>query len=143
MNILVINGPNLNMLGIREPEIYGHQTYEELCAYVKAEADKMGVETHFFQSNSEGDIVDAIQSCYQKYDGLVINPGGLTHSSIALPDAIMATGVPAVEVHISDPDRRELFRSLSYIRRECVATVKGMGFDGYVEAIRILAEKDY
>lgn len=140
MNILVINGPNLNMLGVREPEIYGRGTYEELCNYIKAEADKLGVTVDFYQSNSEGDLVDAIQGCLDTRDGLIINPGGYTHSSIALPDAIAATGVRAVEVHISNPSKRDLFRNLSYIRNACEATFMGNGFDSYIDALHYLVD---
>lgn len=140
MKILVINGPNLNMLGIREPAVYGHETYADLCDLIAAEAEKLGVEVEFFQSNSEGALVDKIQAAYQKIDGIVINPGAYTHTSVALLDAVKAVGIPTVEVHISDPDTREPFRSISYIRAACVATVKGKGFMGYVEALKILCE---
>lgn len=138
MNILVINGPNLNMLGIREPDIYGRATYADLCAQIKAEADKMGVGVDFFQSNHEGDLVDAIQGALGRFDGIVINPGAYTHTSVALLDAVKAVGIPTVEVHISDPDTREEFRKISYIRLACTATVKGLGFDGYLRAMHIL-----
>lgn len=139
MNILVINGPNLNMLGIREPDIYGHKTYADLCALVQAEADKLGVHVKFFQSNHEGALVDAIQSAYGKAEGIIINPGAYTHTSIALLDAVRAVGIPTVEVHITDPDAREEFRKISYIRRACIASLKGHGFSGYLEALRLLA----
>ena len=138
MNILVINGPNLNMLGIREPNIYGRATYADLCALIKAEAVKMGVGVDFFQSNHEGDLVDAIQGALGRFDGVVINPGAYTHTSVALLDAVKAVGIPTVEVHISDPDTREEFRKISYIRLACTATVKGLGFDGYLRAMHIL-----
>ncbi|MGN1451623.1 MAG: type II 3-dehydroquinate dehydratase [Eubacteriales bacterium] len=138
MNILVINGPNLNMLGIREPNIYGRATYADLCALIRAEADKMGVGVDFFQSNHEGDLVDAIQGALGRFDGIVINPGAYTHTSVALLDAVKAVGIPTVEVHISDPDTREEFRKISYIRLACTATVKGLGFDGYLRAMHIL-----
>ncbi|MDD6261833.1 MAG: type II 3-dehydroquinate dehydratase [Clostridiales bacterium] len=138
MNILVINGPNLNMLGIREPNIYGRATYADLCALIKAEAVKMGVGVDFFQSNHEGDLVDAIQGALGRFDGIVINPGAYTHTSVALLDAVKAVGIPTVEVHISDPDTREEFRKISYIRLACTATVKGLGFDGYLRAMHIL-----
>ena len=138
MNILVINGPNLNMLGIREPAIYGSATYQDLVDYIRSEADALGVTVSFYQSNHEGDLVDAIQAAYGKQDGIVINPGAYTHTSVALLDAVKAVGIPTVEVHISDPDTREEFRKISYIRQACVATVKGLGFPGYVRAMRLL-----
>ncbi len=138
MKILVINGPNLNLLGIREPEIYGHGTYAELVAMIKEEARKLDIEVAFFQSNHEGAIVDEIQAAHGVFDAIVINPAALTHTSIALLDAVKAVGLPTVEVHISDPDTREVFRQLSYVRSACVATVKGKGFAGYVEAIGLL-----
>lgn len=141
MKILVINGPNLNMLGIREPEIYGRATYGDLVELIKNEADAMGVEAEFFQSNHEGALVDIIQNAYGRIDGIVINPAAYTHTSVALLDAVKAVGIPTVEVHISDPDTRDEFRKISYIRLACVATVKGKGFDGYLEAMHILAEK--
>ena len=139
MKILVINGPNMNMLGIRQPEIYGHETYEDLCAMIRAEAERLGAEVSFFQSNHEGALVDAIQQAYfDRVDGLVINPAAYTHTSVALLDAVKAVGIPTVEVHVSDPDGREDFRHVSYIRAACVATVKGKGLPGYLEALRIL-----
>lgn len=139
MKILVLNGPNLNMLGIREPAIYGRSTYADLEAMIRAEADRLGVEAEFFQSNHEGALVDAIQGAYGRVDGIVINPGAYTHTSVALLDAVKAVGIPTVEVHISDPDTREEFRRVSYIRAACVKTVKGLGFEGYLEALRFLA----
>ena len=142
MKILVINGPNLNMLGIRQPEIYGKTTYEDLKAMISAEAERLGVAVDFFQSNHEGALVDAIQQAYfDRVDGIVINPGAYTHTSVALLDAVKAVSIPAVEVHISDPETREEFRHVSYIRAACVATVKGRGLEGYLEALRLLAEK--
>ena len=138
MNILVINGPNLNMLGIREPEIYGKATYSDLCDLIRAHAEKLGVRVTLYQSNHEGDLVDAIQQAYEKQDGIVINPGAYTHTSVALLDALKAVGIPAVEVHISDPDTREEFRKVSYIRAACVKTIKGHGFNGYLEAMDYL-----
>lgn len=138
MKFLVINGPNLNLLGIREPEIYGSRTYTELLALITAEAERLGVEIEFFQSNHEGAIVDAIQAAYQMIDGIIINPAAYTHTSVAIADALKAVGIPAVEVHISDPDMREDFRRVSYVRPVCAATVKGHGFEGYAEALRIL-----
>lgn len=139
MKILVLNGPNLNMLGIREPEIYGKATYNDLVALIHAEAERLGVEAVCRQSNHEGVLVDWIQQALGEYDGIVINPGAYTHTSVALLDAVKAVGIPTVEVHISDPDTREEFRRVSYIRAACVATVKGLGFDGYVRAMEILA----
>ena len=142
MKILVVNGPNLNLLGLREPEIYGSRTYADLLELIRTEAGLLGVEVSFVQSNHEGDLVDAIQSAYQTADGIVINPGAYTHTSIALLDAIKAVGVPTVEVHISDPDTREDFRRVSYIRPACVATIKGHGLEGYLEALRLLCKKE-
>lgn len=141
MKILVINGPNINMLGIREPEIYGKATYQDLLALVKDAASRLGVEAAFFQSNHEGAIVDAIQDAYGKFDGIVINPAAYTHTSVAILDALKAVGIPTVEVHISDVSQREDFRQVSYVRQACTATVMGKGFDGYVEAMEILCGK--
>ena len=138
MKILVINGPNLNMLGIREPEIYGSKTYADLCSMISDYCEEKQIEVQFYQSNHEGCLVDKIQEAYGKTDGIVINPGAYTHTSVALLDAVKAVGIPTVEVHISDPDEREEFRKISYIRAACVATVKGKGFDGYLEAVDIL-----
>ncbi len=138
MKILVINGPNLNMLGIREPKIYGSKTYKDLCAKIKAYAKEKSVKVSFYQSNYEGDLVTAIQKTYNKFDGIVINPGAYTHTSVALLDAVKSVGVPTVEVHISDLSSREDFRQISYIRMASIATVSGKGFDGYNEAIDIL-----
>lgn len=140
MNILVINGPNLNMLGIRQPEIYGHETYEDLCGLIQAEADRIGAVVTFFQSNHEGALVDAIQAAYQKQDGIIINPGAYTHTSVALLDAVKAVSIPTVEVHISDPDTREEFRHVSYIRSACTATIKGRGLQGYLDALHLLCD---
>ena len=138
MKILVINGPNLNMLGIREPAIYGTASLDDLCALIQKKCDAESISVEFFQSNHEGALVDAIQGAYGRVDGIVINPAAYTHTSIALLDAVKAVGIPTVEVHISDPDQREDFRRISYIRAACVATVKGRGFDGYLEAIDLL-----
>ncbi len=138
MKILVINGPNLNMLGIREPQIYGNQTYDDLVEMIAGYCDKKQVTAEFYQSNHEGDLVDRIQQAYGNTDAIVINPGAYTHTSVALLDAVKTVGIPTVEVHISDPDTREEFRRISYIRAACIATVKGKGFDGYLEAIDIL-----
>lgn len=142
MKILVLNGPNMNMLGIRQPEIYGRATYQDLCEMIRAEADKLGVQVSFFQSNHEGALVDAIQQAYfDKVDGIIINPAAYTHTSVALLDAVKAVGIPTVEVHVSDPDGREEFRHTSYIRAACMATVKGHGLPGYLEALRLLCGK--
>ncbi|MCI8653375.1 MAG: type II 3-dehydroquinate dehydratase [Angelakisella sp.] len=142
MRILVINGPNMNLLGVRQPEIYGRATYEDLKAMVQKEADALGVEVEFFQSNHEGALVDAIQEAYfRRIDGIVINPAAYTHTSVALLDAVKAVGIPTVEVHISDPDTREEFRHTSYIRAACAATIRGHGLNGYLEALRLLAAK--
>ena len=138
MKLLVINGPNLNMLGIREPEIYGKDTYQDLISLVESAAARLGVEAAFFQSNHEGDLVDAIQEAYGRYDGIVINPAAYTHTSVALLDALKAVGIPAVEVHISDVAQREDFRQISYVRGACIGTVMGKGFDGYIEAMEML-----
>ena len=141
MKILVINGPNLNMLGIREPDIYGRETYETLCDTVKKHCGMRGVEVEFYQSNHEGDLVDAIQRAYNSADGIVINPGAYTHTSVALLDAVKAVGIPTVEVHISEVSKREAFRQISYIRAACEATVTGRGIKGYCDAVDILLEK--
>lgn len=138
MKILILNGPNLNMLGVREPEIYGRETYAGLCALLQREADALGAEVTFYQSNHEGALVDAIQEAYGSMDGILINPGAYTHTSVALLDAVKAVGIPTVEVHISDPDLREPFRKTSYIRAACVKTIKGRGLPGYVEGLRFL-----
>ena len=141
MRILVINGPNMNMLGIRQPEIYGKATYEDLKEMIRKEAAEQGVEVSFFQSNHEGALVDAIQQAYfDGIDGIIINPAAYTHTSVALLDAVKAVGIPTVEVHVSDPDTREEFRRISYIRAACVGTVRGHGLPGYLEAMRLLCE---
>ncbi len=140
MNILVINGPNLNMLGIREPAHYGRTTYAELLDLILAHASERGVSVDFYQSNHEGDLVDAIQGALGRYDGIVINPGAYTHTSIAILDAAKAVGLPMVEVHISDVNAREEFRRVSYIRAACIATISGHGTKGYLEAIDLLLE---
>lgn len=139
MNILVLNGPNLNMLGIREPGIYGRGTYADLQALLRAHAEKRGVSVSFYQSNHEGALVDAIQQAYRDgTDGIIFNPAAYTHTSVALLDALKAVGIPTVEVHISDVSAREDFRQRSFVRAACVATVMGKGFDGYCEAMDIL-----
>lgn len=141
MNILVINGPNLNMLGIREPAIYGSQTYETLCGLISQHAEKIGVNVEIYQSNHEGSLVDKIQQAYGKADGIVINPAAYTHTSVALLDALKAVGIPAVEVHISDVSKREDFRQISFVRHYCEKTIAGHGFLGYLEAMDYLKER--
>lgn len=141
MKILIINGPNLNLLGLREPDIYGKRTYRDLVEMIRAEAERLGVSVEFVQSNHEGALVDAIQDAFGVFDGIVINPGAYTHTSVALLDAVKAVGVPTIEVHISDPDQREEFRKVSYIRAACIASIKGHGLEGYLEALRLLASR--
>lgn len=138
MKILVINGPNINMLGIREPAIYGKNTFADLLALLEQTALAEGVTIDQFQSNHEGALVDTIQAAYGKYDGIVINPAAYTHTSVAILDALKAVGIPAVEVHISDVDSREAFRQISYAGMACVKTIKGQGLDGYRQAIQFL-----
>ena len=138
MKILFINGPNINMLGIREPEIYGEKNYSDLLDYILVAAAELGVEASLFQSNSEGAIVDAIQAAYGKYDGIVINPAAYTHTSIAIPDALKAVSIPAVEVHLSDPGSREPYRRVSYTSEACIKSIAGDGFNGYRSAMLAL-----
>ncbi len=140
MKILIINGPNLNLLGIREPGVYGTESYADLCAYIRSEAEKTNSETAFFQSNSEGALIDAIQSAYGVYDGIVINPGAYTHYSYAIHDALKSIPIPAVEVHISDIQNREAFRRISVTAPACALQICGHGFAGYAEAVRFLEE---
>ena len=140
MKILVINGPNLNMLGIREPDHYGRQTYADLVDKIERHCEKKGIEVKLLQSNHEGDLVDMIQGAYGTADGIVINPGAYTHTSIAILDALKAVGIPTVEVHISKVEEREDFRQISYVRLACVKTITGHGTDGYIEAIDFLIE---
>ena len=140
MKIKVINGPNINMLGIREPGIYGSENYETLCNNIKAFALENNIEVKLYQSNHEGDLVDQIQACYGKIDGIVINPGAYTHTSIAILDAAKAVKIPIVEVHISKVEEREDFRQVSYIRAACVKTITGHGINGYIEAMQFLLE---
>jgi 3-dehydroquinate dehydratase-2 len=140
MKIKVINGPNINMLGIREPGIYGSENYETLCNNIKAFALENNIEVELYQSNHEGDLVDQIQACYGKIDGIVINPGAYTHTSIAILDAAKAVKIPVVEVHISKVEEREDFRQVSYIRAACVKTITGHGINGYIEAMQYLIE---
>lgn len=141
MKILIINGPNLNMLGIREPGIYGKNTFSDLLALLNDTGKALGVEVEQYQSNHEGDLVDKIQWAYGKIDGIVINPAAYTHTSVAILDALKAVSIPAVEVHISDVDAREPFRQISYAGRSCEKTIKGHGFAGYREAMEYLVEK--
>ena len=140
MKILVINGPNLNFLGIREPDIYGKNTFADLLRLLSAWAEELGVEVEQYQSNHEGDLVDKIQQAYGKFDGIVINPAAYTHTSVAILDALKAVAIPAVEVHISDVDAREPFRRISYAGMACKHTIKGQGFDGYRQAMQWLVE---
>ena len=136
--VLVINGPNINLLGLREPEIYGSLTYNDLLTFIKDAAYAAGIEVQCFQSNSEGAIIDEIQKARGVFDGIVINPAAYTHTSIAIADALKAVAIPAVEVHLSDISKRESYRQLSYVKEACCATVYGKGFEGYNEAINIL-----
>ena len=140
MKILVINGPNINMLGIREPGIYGNNTYADLLALIEKTAKEENLEVSHFQSNHEGAIVDKIQECYGKIDGIVINPAAYTHTSIAILDALKAVAIPAVEVHISDVSQREDFRQISYAGMACVKTIMGQGLDGYRQAMVFLSK---
>lgn len=138
MKILVVNGPNLNMLGIREPDVYGRETYDSLVDKIQSYCDNKGIEVEFYQSNHEGALVDAIQGAFGRMNGIVINPGAYTHTSIAILDAVKAINLPTVEVHISDISKREDFRQISYIRAACIKTITGHGTDGYLEAIDCL-----
>lgn len=141
MHLLIINGPNLNMLGIREPDIYGKSTYSDLCDMIKNKADEMNVTVELFQSNHEGAIVDKIQEAYKKADGIVINPAAYTHTSVAILDALKAVAIPTCEVHISDVDSREEFRKISYVGLYAEKKFAGYGFDGYLMAMDYLKEK--
>lgn len=141
MHILVINGPNINMLGIREPDIYGRNTYADLCELIKAKADEAGIEVELFQSNHEGLIVDKIQESLGRADGIVINPAAYTHTSVAILDALKAVAIPTCEVHISDVNSREDFRRISYVGMYAEKTFAGYGFDGYIMAMEYLKEK--
>ena len=140
MKLLVINGPNLNMLGIREPDIYGKQDYKALVALVEDTCARLDIQVEVYQSNHEGAIVDRIQAAYGQMDAIVINPAAYTHTSVAILDALKAVGLPAVEVHLSDVSSREDFRQISYAGKVCEKTIMGLGFQGYVEAIRYLNE---
>jgi len=139
MKILVINGPNINLLGLREPEIYGSRDFKALLEFIHAAGAKAGAVVECMQSNHEGEIVETIQAAYGNYDGIVINPAAYTHTSVAILDALKAVGIPAVEVHLSNPMEREAFRHVSYTAQACERTFAGMGFEGYAEAIRYLA----
>lgn len=141
MKIKVINGPNLNMLGIREPDVYGKSTYSDLVKLIENAAEKLSVETEVYQSNHEGDIVTEIQRCLGEFDGIVINPAAYTHTSVAILDALKAVSLPTVEVHISDVDSREEFRKFSYVSLYAEKVIKGKGFDGYIEAMQYLVNK--
>lgn len=141
MKILVLNGPNLNMLGIREPDIYGRETYASLIEKITEHCKAKQLDVDCRQSNHEGDLVDWIQEAYGSFDGIVINPGAYTHTSVAILDALKAVSVPTVEVHISDVDSREEFRRTSYLRAACIATISGHGTDGYLEAVDLLAKR--
>ena len=141
MKILVLNGPNLNMLGIREPDIYGKQTFRDLLDLLEKTGKELDITVEQYQSNHEGDLVDKIQEAYGNTDGIVINPAAYTHTSIAILDALKAVGIPSVEVHISDVDSRESFRQISYAGLFCEKTIKGLGFEGYRQAIIYLTDK--
>ena len=141
MKLFVINGPNLNMLGVREPGIYGKEDFQALLAYVRAVCAREGIEVECFQSNHEGELVDIIQSAYGQADGIVINPAAYTHTSVAILDALKAVALPAVEVHLSDVSKREDFRHISYPAMACIAQIKGLGFQGCEKAILMLKER--
>ncbi len=142
MRILIINGPNINMLGIREPDIYGKNTYADLCKMIEAHAAEKNVEVKLFQSNHEGSIVDEIQAAYGNFDGIVINPAAYTHTSVAILDALKSVAIPAVEIHISDVSSREAFRQISYAGMACEKSFIGLGFEGYLKGIDYLIEKN-
>ena len=142
MKIWVLNGPNLNLLGVREPSVYGNESYDDLVRLITEYAGKRGIEVRCLQTNHEGTLVDWIQEAYrQGVDGIVLNPAAYTHTSVALLDAVKAVGIPTVEVHISDTEKREAFRRISYVRDACVKTIMGKGFQGYLEAIDFLASE--
>ena len=140
MKILVINGPNINMLGIREPDVYGKQSFQELLRLLENTAEEMGITIEQYQSNHEGDLVDKIQAAYGNTQGIVINPAAYTHTSVAILDALKAVAIPSVEVHISQVDARESFRQISYAGMACQKTIQGQGIDGYRQAIQWLYE---
>ncbi len=141
MKLLVINGPNLNMLGIREKNLYGARDFNALCDFVRNTAKELNVEVELYQSNHEGDLVDCIQNAYQRIDGIVINPGAYTHTSVALLDALKAVSIPTCEVHLTDVNAREEFRKISYVRLACEKTFAGYGFDGYKMAMEHLVNR--
>lgn len=141
MKFLVLNGPNLNLLGKREPEIYGKTTYDELLEMIKAHAAELGVSVECFQSNHEGDLIDKIQEADGIFDGIILNAGGYTHTSVSIRDAVASVSVPTVEVHLTDPDEREDFRKVNFIRPVCAATVSGKGVFSYLEALDILVKR--
>lgn len=141
MKLLILNGPNINLLGVREPDIYGSETYATLQKKIQEHAAARGVEVRIVQTNHEGVMVDEIQNTYRKYQGIVLNPAAYTHTSVALLDALKAVGTPTVEVHISDVSKREDFRQISYVRAACVATISGHGTDGYLEAMDLLIDR--
>lgn len=138
MKLLVLNGPNMNLLGIREPELYGTGSYKALCEKITAHCKEKDIEVTFFQSNHEGELIDAIQAAYGRMDGIVINPAAYTHTSIAIADALRAVALPAVEVHLTDVNAREEYRRISYTKDACIAVISGRGFDGYCDAIDLL-----
>lgn len=141
MKFLILNGPNINILGIREPDIYGRRTYDDLIKLIKRHAEELGVEVEFVQSNHEGDLVDAIQNAYFSHtDGIVFNPAAYTHTSVAIADAVKGVGIPTVEVHISDVSKRESFRQVRYISAAAVKTIAGQGLDGYNQALDFLTD---
>ncbi len=140
MKITVINGPNINLIGAREPELYGNRYYSDLTNYILENAARLGVRCEVWQSNHEGEIIDKIQHCMYKSDAIIINPAGYTHTSVAIADAVAAVNLPTVEVHLTDTDKREEFRKISYVSARCVKTIKGKGFEGYREALEYLAE---
>ena len=143
MKILILNGPNLNMLGIREPEVYGKDTYNDLCNLITSYCNENNIDVEIYQSNQEGDLVDKIQQAYfDKVDGIVINPGAYTHTSIALLDALKAVSINTIEVHISNVSEREEFRKVSYVRLACIDSICGLGFNGYIKAIEKLVNKE-
>ena len=141
MRVLVINGPNLNMLGIREPNIYGRQTFADLEEYIRTAAEKLGLDVTLYQSNHEGDLVDAIQNAFGEYQGILINPGAYTHTSVAILDALKAVQLPTVEVHLSDINKREAFRQFSFVSLYAQKTICGKGFEGYAEGLKWLSEQ--
>ena len=141
MRVLVINGPNLNMLGIREPNIYGRQTFADLEEYIRTEAEKLDLDVTLYQSNHEGDLVDAIQNAFGEYQGILINPGAYTHTSVAILDALKAVQLPTVEVHLSDINKREAFRQFSFVSLYAQKTICGKGFEGYAAGLKWLSEQ--